>query len=279
MAYSSFSLPPSHYRFMDYFKLMNRFWQLNAQVRFTPSETTLYHFLLAESNRLRWKNPFGYTNGALCAGISISEKTLISARTKLQQHGLLFFKSGHKNCPTVYQLTPHDKLTPALNNTASTFQPIVKPMGQNKPDSLENVRSSLHSTIVATLQETGRPYERTVAEAWTVQASQHLPKASALTTAAQYNADQSPLADKEAFAQILRTNNYDHVDIETYRQQMLATARVKQVKCSLLAWSKWITSYLNNDNRRNTLLLPQGLSTTTSRGNLRAKANTQSYVL
>jgi hypothetical protein len=160
MAYSSFSLPPPHYRFIDYFKLMNRFWQLNAQVRFTPSETTLYHFLLAKCNSLGWKNPFGYTNDAICAGITVSEKTLIAARAKLQHHGLLSFKSGYKNCPTVYQLTPHDKLTATLDNTASTFQPIVKPMGQNKPDSLENVRSSLHSTIVAIPQETGRPYER-----------------------------------------------------------------------------------------------------------------------
>jgi hypothetical protein len=118
-----------------------------------------------------------------------------------------------------------------------------------------------------------------MAEAWTVQTGQHLPVASAPTTAAQYNADQSPLADKEAFAQILRTNNYGHVDIETYRQQMLATARMKQVTRPLLAWPKWIITYLNNDNRRGTLLLSQGLSTTTSRGNLRAKANTQSYVL
>ncbi|MFD1874287.1 hypothetical protein [Hymenobacter bucti] len=264
---------------MDYFKLMSRFWQLNTQVHFTPSETTLYHFLLAECNRLGWKNPFGYTNGALCAGIGISEKTLISARTKLQQHGLLFFKSGHKNCPTVYQLTPHDELTTTLNNTASTFQPIVKPMEQSKSNSLENVRSSLHSTRVAIPQETRRPYERTMAEAWTGQTSQQLPGASPPTSLTEYNADQSPLVDKEAFAQILRTNNYGHVDIETYRQQMLDTARTRQVRRSLPAWSKWITTYLNNDNKRGALLLPQALSTPTSQGNLRAKANTHSYIL
>ncbi|MDO7884237.1 hypothetical protein [Hymenobacter cheonanensis] len=263
---------------MDYIKLMNRFRRLYPQARFTPSEATLYYFLMAECNSLQWKNPFGYTNGALCASISISEKTLIAARAKLQQHGLLSFRSGYKNCPTVYRLTPHDELS-TLHNTASNSQSILQPIGQSKANSLENVRSSLNRDTVVIPQEIARPYERTMAEARAVQISHSLPVASASTSPAQYNADQSPLVDKEAFAQILRASNYGHVDIETYRQQMLVTARDKQVLRSLPAWSKWIITYLNNDSQRGVLLLPQTLSTTTSQGNLFAKANTQSYVL
>jgi hypothetical protein len=263
---------------MDYFKLMNRFWRLNAQVRFTTSEATLYHFLLAECNSLYWKNPFGYTNGAICASISVSEKTLIAARAKLQQHGLLSFKSGHKNCPTVYQLTPSNELT-SLTNTASNFQSNAQSIGQSKPDRLKNVRSSLHRDIITIPQEVVRPHERTMAEACNVQAGQPLPAAITPTTQVQYEADQSPLVDKEGFAQILRANNYGHVDIETYRQQMLATARAKQVTRSLAAWSKWIIAYLNNERQRGALLIPLALSVTTSPGSLRAKANTQSYIL
>ena len=263
---------------MDYIKLMNRFQRLYRHARFTPPEATLYYFLMAECNSLHWKNPFSYTNGALCASIGISEKTLIAARAKLQRHGLLSFKSGYKNCPTVYRLTPYDELT-TLNNRASNFQPILQPMEQFKTDSLENVRSSLNRDTVVIPEETARPYERTMAEARTLQTSQPLPVASASIAPAQYNADQSPLVDKEAFAQILRASNYGHVDIETYRQQMLTTARYKQVLRSLPAWSKWIITYLNNDSRRGVLLLPQALSSITSLGNLFAKANTQSYIL
>jgi len=263
---------------LDYFKLMDRFWRLNAQVRFTTSEATLYHFLLAECNRLYWKNPFGYTNGAICASISISEKTLIVARMKLQQHGLLSFKSGHKNCPTVYQLTPCNELS-TLTNTASNFQSNVQLIGQSKPNSLENARSSLHRDIITIPQKVIRPHERTMAEACNVQAGQPLPAASTPASQVQYKADQSPLIDKESFAQILRSNNYAHVDIETYRQQMLSTARTKQVTRPLAAWSKWIITYLNNERQRGALLTPQALSAATSPGNLRAKANTQAYVL
>jgi len=261
---------------MDYFKLLRRFWQLHKKARLTASETVLYCFLLEECNSLWWKNPFGYTNAALVARLSISEKTLISARISLQAHGLLTFHPGRKNRPTTYQLLPPSKEAAAPANTAPISQSIPLPGEQSTCNSLERTRSSLHEVILPTLSTVARRHERTSALAGKIH---QLPPLTGPTyDQAQCSADESPLADKAAFAQILQAGGYSDVDKELYRQQMLATARLKKVALPTARWHKWITTYLNNERRR-APLLPQQPVTPPTTENLRTKSNPDAIVL
>lgn len=261
---------------MDYFKLLRRFWQLHNQVRLTAPETVLYCFLLEECNSLWWKNPFGYTNTALVARLGISEKTLISARTSLQAHGLLTFQPGRKNCPTTYQLLPPNKETAEPTNTTRIFQSMPSPGEPNAHHSLENTGSSLHEVTLPTLSTVARQYERTSALAG--QLNQSPPRTGSVCDQAQCSADESPLANKAAFAQILQDGGYGDVDKELYRQQMLTTARRKQVMLSPARWHKWIITYLNNERRGAPLLPPQLIAPPTTES-LRIKSNPNAIVI
>lgn len=85
--------------------LINEFWQLREQVQFSSLEVDLYYALMQISNRIHWLNPFKKTNAHLMLLINISkEASLINARNKLQQHGLIRFKSGKKGDASEYTL-------------------------------------------------------------------------------------------------------------------------------------------------------------------------------
>lgn len=89
---------------MNYIALLNRFWQLRREVTFSSTEADLYFYLLEISNGLNWKNPFQQSNKLIEATLNVSEKTLIAARNRLKQHGLLDFTPGVKRSPTTYRL-------------------------------------------------------------------------------------------------------------------------------------------------------------------------------
>lgn len=79
---------------MNYIECINRFWQLRRSRKITNVQADLYFFLLQESNQRNWENPFYCSNGLVCSGIGITEKTLIDARNVLKQNGLIDFKNG-----------------------------------------------------------------------------------------------------------------------------------------------------------------------------------------
>lgn len=82
---------------MNYIELINRFWQLRRSKRITSKETDLYFFLVQECNTRSWENPFQCSNKLIIASIDIKEPTLIEARNKLKQLGLIEFIGGEKN--------------------------------------------------------------------------------------------------------------------------------------------------------------------------------------
>lgn len=97
---------------MNYIELINQFWQARRRMRLTSSEADLYYFLMQESNIRNWENPFECSNGLITSSISISEKTLIEARGKLQQKGLISFEAGQrKKKSPVYTLLFCDKVS------------------------------------------------------------------------------------------------------------------------------------------------------------------------
>lgn len=81
---------------MNYIQLINLFWQTRREVRITSVEADLYFFLLQESNNRNWENPFECPNGLICVTIGVTEKTMIEARNRLQQKGLIKFESGKR---------------------------------------------------------------------------------------------------------------------------------------------------------------------------------------
>ena len=81
---------------MNYIQLINLFWQTRREVRITSVEADLYFFLLQESNNRNWENPFECPNGLICVTIGVTEKTMIEARSRLQQKGLIKFDPGKR---------------------------------------------------------------------------------------------------------------------------------------------------------------------------------------
>ena len=84
----------------------------------TSTEQALFHELVAICNDDDWTDVFPCSNYDLCSPLQISENTLISARLKLIQVGLIFYKSGKsKRTHSEYSFTK--KLTTA--KTTSKF--------------------------------------------------------------------------------------------------------------------------------------------------------------
>lgn len=79
---------------INYIELINNFWNIHKEECFSVTEIALYFYLLSVSNSLGWKNPFRHTNTFVVGVLGISEKTLYNARKKLQEAGLIEFKSG-----------------------------------------------------------------------------------------------------------------------------------------------------------------------------------------
>lgn len=127
--------------------MINQFWMIRRSKKITPSQAYLYFGLLQECNERNWENPFEYPNESICARIGISEPTMIDARARLKQLGLIDFESGERNkkSPTYYlnnlsnnraetELKP--SRTPNLkykNKTKHIISPIIPQGDQTLP--------------------------------------------------------------------------------------------------------------------------------------------------
>jgi hypothetical protein len=97
---------------MNGYTLANQFRKLRPSFLFSCVEADLFYELVALCNERSWPTEFQYSNPLLCATLGISEKSLISARNRLKQAGLLEFTSGHKRSPTVYRFLDPDAEIP-----------------------------------------------------------------------------------------------------------------------------------------------------------------------
>jgi hypothetical protein len=97
---------------MNGYTLANQFRKLRPSFLFSCIEADLFYELVALCNERSWPTAFQYSNPLLCATLGISEKSLISARNRLKQAGLLEFTSGHKRSPTVYRFLDPDAEIP-----------------------------------------------------------------------------------------------------------------------------------------------------------------------
>lgn len=97
---------------MNGYTLANHFRTLRPTASFSSIEADLFYELVGLCNDRNWPTEFQYPNPLLCATLGISEKSLITARNRLKQAGLLEFTSGHKRSPTVYRFLDPDAEIP-----------------------------------------------------------------------------------------------------------------------------------------------------------------------
>lgn len=97
---------------MNYIEQINVFWLLDAEHSFNGNESRLYFYLLKLSNSLYWKNPLTNADRHTAAMVGISVNTLKTCRNRLQQAGLITFKSGGNGArdKCIYELAVADKV-------------------------------------------------------------------------------------------------------------------------------------------------------------------------
>lgn len=101
---------------MNYVKQIKMFWRLHEENSFTPTDVTLYFYLLEVCNNCRWKNPFKRNNAKIGADLGMSYNTVKAARNRLQQSGLLQFKSQNGSPNVVYTLSNFDEVTSEVSS-------------------------------------------------------------------------------------------------------------------------------------------------------------------
>lgn len=98
---------------MNYIQLITQFWKTRRKKRITSLQADLYLFLVQECNEQDWENPFQCPNGRICTTIGITEKSVIDARNRLKQLGLIQFESGvtKSKSPVYYLLDYWNKVS------------------------------------------------------------------------------------------------------------------------------------------------------------------------
>jgi hypothetical protein len=124
---------------MNGYTLANQFRKLRPSFTFSPIEADLFYELVALCNERSWPTEFQYPNHLLCATLSnMAESTLIRARNRLKQAGLLEFTSGHKRSPTVYRfIDPEAPSIPlhSASKNASTSTSKSESVSASRSDS------------------------------------------------------------------------------------------------------------------------------------------------
>ena len=77
-----------------FIELVNRFWMVNLEYSLETSDIALFFALHHFCNQVGWKRQFACSNRQIMNIIQISDKTLISARKRLIDAGLITFIPG-----------------------------------------------------------------------------------------------------------------------------------------------------------------------------------------
>ena len=132
---------------MNYIELINNFWKIDHDFKFSSLETALYFRLLSKANSTCWQEEFVYTNARLMEELDCSVSKLRHARDRLLKAGLFTYVSGNKSTPGKYSL-----LSQHNRNTAATEsrQNHDTKADNTKSLSLEDLRED-RPTVLATI--------------------------------------------------------------------------------------------------------------------------------
>ena len=91
---------------MNYINIIEGFWRMNAYDRFSSSEIILYLYLVHICNQNYWKMPIACKTATLQSELGLNKSTIIRARAKLRERGLIDFTEGVQNSssPNVFLL-------------------------------------------------------------------------------------------------------------------------------------------------------------------------------
>ena len=89
---------------MTYIDLINEFWKVYESKGMKPNDVLLYFFLLKECNRNSWQNPLAIPTKRISAYLDMTNKSIIDARTRLVERGLIEVQKGERNkdCPVYF---------------------------------------------------------------------------------------------------------------------------------------------------------------------------------
>ena len=79
---------------VNIFEIMHAFWAENEYVRFSTSEIALFFFLVNRANSRRWHMPVICSTSQAAQAIGASRSTVVTARERLRQRGLISFTEG-----------------------------------------------------------------------------------------------------------------------------------------------------------------------------------------
>lgn len=116
---------------MSYLDYVLHFQRQRRQHPLPAVAADLYHHLLYAANAIGWKSPFQEGNMIIMATLGIADKTLMSAREKLVEAGLIKFTPGKKGYYSTYELLP--------NNTEN-LRGIREQSGKNNTEILRGIR-------------------------------------------------------------------------------------------------------------------------------------------
>ena len=90
---------------MNYINIIEGFWKMNAYDRFSSSEIILYLYLVHICNQNYWNMPIACKTATLQSELGLNKSTIIRARAKLRERGLIDFTEGVQNsCSPKYRL-------------------------------------------------------------------------------------------------------------------------------------------------------------------------------
>lgn len=104
---------------MNYIGQIRGFWRSHEKNSFSVTEIALYYHLVEVCNICQWENPFKRNNAKIQAHLSMSYNTLKNARNKLQQAGLITFKSVNGSANVSYTLSNFDEVSDEVGNEVS----------------------------------------------------------------------------------------------------------------------------------------------------------------
>ena len=84
----------------SYVELINEYWNIAREYRFTATEGYLYFYLLSVANKYGWKHSFGLSNRQIMANIDITKATLIKARATLIKANLIAYEASNSKRET-----------------------------------------------------------------------------------------------------------------------------------------------------------------------------------
>lgn len=114
---------------MDGYTLAAQLRRTRRRYRLSAASQALYYELVAIANEEGWPDTFKCSNGELCNNLSMTDKTLISARQELIQSGLVTYKSNkNKRAFSEYSLLSCGNFPVK----APVIAPVITPV--NPPD-------------------------------------------------------------------------------------------------------------------------------------------------